>query len=109
MKFDHEKIRSELRDFWRENKKKVHYFLNGKEVSPEKVSNCDFQLNEVEHLDGYNFEVTTLGLRVQIKSLEMPYVANFVIKVEPVSTSDSELPEEKIIGIYDNRVTLHKY
>lgn len=109
MKFDHEKIRSELRDFWRENKKKVHYFLNGKEVSPKSVSHCDFQLKEIEPLDGYNFEVTTLGLRVQIESLEMPYKANFLIKVVPVPTSDSELPEEKIIGIYDNRVTLHKY
>lgn len=86
----------------------MHYFLDGKDVSPEKISSCAFQLNEIESMEGYNSEVTALGLRVQISSHEAPYKATFLIKVVPETTSDTKLPEEKIIGILNDRVHLHK-
>ena len=108
MKFDHKKIEEKLRVFWRERKEKLHYYLDGKVVQPESVSSCSFQLDEIESLDGYNFEVTALNLRVQINSLEASYKATFTIKVEPQITTENNLPEEEIIGILNERVTLRK-
>lgn len=86
----------------------MNYFLDGKEVCPVHISSCSFQLNEVESSDGYNFEVDTLNLRVQIGSSDIPCKANFLIKVVPEITSNDKLPEEKVIGIRNNRITLRK-
>lgn len=108
MKFDHIKIEEKLQDYWRDNKKEMKYFLQGKEVFPESVSSCAFQLKEIESEDGYDFEVTTLNLRVQIDSVEAPYNANFLIKVVPELIPEKELPEEKIVGIQNNRINLYK-
>lgn len=108
MKFDLKKIEDELRNFWKANKEEMHYFLNGKEVHPEKVSQCAFQLKEVESSDEYNFEIISLNLRVQIDSIEEPYTAFFSIKVVPETTIDEKIPKEKIMEIRDNRITLRK-
>ena len=108
MKFDYRSIEDELRRFWKDNRANMHYYLQGKEVFPEKVSSCNFQLKEVEPSDDYNFEVTALNLSVQIDCLEAPYKANFLIKVAPELTSDNTLPKEKIVCIYNNRINLKK-
>lgn len=108
MKFDHSKIEGKLRIFWRENKEKMHYLICGKEVFPECISSCSFQLNEVDSTEGYNFEVQTLNLRVQIDSMEAAYKADFLIKVIPTMTSENGIPEEEIVGIHNNQIILRK-
>lgn len=108
MKFDHKTIEEKLRIFWRENKEKMHFFICGQEVSPERISSCSFQLTEVESTDGYNFKVSTLNLRVQIGSVEEPYKADFLIKVIPTMTSENGIPEEEIVGIHNDRIILRK-
>ena len=108
MKFDHKKIEAKLRSFWRVNKEKMHYFICGKEVFPERISSCSFQLIEVDPTECYNFEVSTLNLRVQIDSLESAYKADFMIKVVPTMESENGIPEEVVVGIHNNRIILRK-
>ena len=108
MKFDHKKIEEKLHTFWRENTERMQYFICGKEVFPERISSCSFQLSEVESTEGYNFEVSTLNLRVQIDSMEAAYKADSLIKVIPTMTLENGMPGEEVMGIHSNRIFLRK-
>lgn len=109
MKFDKEKIRKDLSQYWKEHKNKLHYFLNGKEVYPASISSCFFKLDETDESDEYNFEVKTLNLRIQINYKEAPYIATFFIKVVTETTSSNNIPIEEIESIYQDRIDLCKY
>lgn len=109
MKFDHEKIKEKLRNFWKANKNELHYFLKGKEVFHRNISSCNFQLKECETTEEYNFEVDVPLIRMTIDSVEMPYTANFFIKVVPDTSLANDIPGEKIVEIHDNRINLYKF
>ena len=44
-----------------------------------------------------------------IDSVEMPYTANFFIKVVPDTSLANDIPGEKIVEIHDNRINLYKF
>ena len=107
MKFDIEKVNEKLRIFWKHNKNKLHYFLNGKEVFPKDIPACSFNLVECEFSEEYNFEANVLHIQITLDSTQKPYMAKFFIKVAPDTFLASEIPGEKIVGVYKNRVDLY--
>lgn len=105
MDFNLVAIQCDFRNFWNSVKDTVHYKLRGEAFFPDVVSNFNIQLEEGDYGDGYNFKCQTLNLRLSAKGLEMPYSAEFILKVVPIINENNKVIE-KIIGIKDNCIYL---
>ncbi|MBD5425921.1 MAG: hypothetical protein HDR45_06995 [Bacteroides sp.] len=107
MEYSIDSIQEHFTLFWKTAKKTVHYKLNGRDLIPEKVSGFGIQLTPGDYGDGYNFSCVALNLRIQENSTEVPYDANFIIKVVSTTDENGNLTE-KIVNIKDNCIYLKK-